>query len=66
MQSPPPYGFEPSLAEALDDPIIQQLMMSDGVSRAEVLHLMDYARQAARAQTVDWRPGLLPQGILPH
>lgn len=62
MQTPPPYGFEPSLAEALDDPIVQQLMISDGVSRADVLRLTSYARH----HLDDWRQGIAPEGVLPN
>lgn len=62
MQTPPPYGFEPSLAETLDDPIVQQLMTSDGVSRADVLRLTSYARHHLE----DWRPGVVTEGVLPH
>jgi succinyl-CoA synthetase alpha subunit len=52
MQSPPPYGFEPSLTEALDDPIIQQMMTSDGVSRDDVMRLVEPAREATT--TREW------------
>ena len=65
MQIPLPFGFEPSLAEALDDPIIQQVMSSDGVSRADVLRLMEDAREA-RTRGREWRPGVIPRGRLPQ
>jgi len=64
MQSLPPYGFEPSLNETLDDPIVQQLMISDGVSRADVLNLMSHARPSTVPE--DWMPGNMPEGVLPH
>lgn len=60
MQTLPPLGFEPSLSEALDDPIVQQLMSSDGVSRAEVVRLMALADAALRRR--EWRPDMRPPG----
>lgn len=58
MHSPTSSGFEPSLTEALDDPIIQKLMTSDGVSRTEVLRLMSLAEEAAHVR--DGHPGIPP------
>jgi hypothetical protein len=39
------YGFkELTLAEMLRDPIVQDLMRSDGVSRSEVRHIFSLRR----------------------
>lgn len=55
MHATPIYGPEPTLAELLDDPIVQQLMISDGVSRDDVLLLRNYAVEAARCGVGDVR-----------
>ena len=36
---------EPPLAQVLDDPLTQVLMLSDGVDLRELRHLIDAARQ---------------------
>jgi hypothetical protein len=35
---------EPSIAELLDDPVLQLLMARDGVGRADILGVVDAAR----------------------
>jgi hypothetical protein len=35
---------EPSLAELLDDPVLQLLMARDGINRADLLDVIDTAR----------------------
>lgn len=40
-----PYGGEPTLSEALNDPIVQQVMLSDGLTRGDVLRVLAEARQ---------------------
>jgi hypothetical protein len=40
---------EPSLAQVLDDPLTQVLMLSDGVDLSELRHLIDQARQRIAA-----------------
>lgn len=45
MIEPRTYGDEPTLAETLSDPIIQQMMISDGVTTGDVLQLVAIARR---------------------
>lgn len=40
---------EPPLAQVLDDPMTQVLMLSDGVDPRELRHLIDEARQRMAA-----------------
>lgn len=55
-----PFVDEPTLAETLDDPIVQQVMLSDGVSRGELLRLAALLRHAHR------RPSQQPEALRPH
>ncbi len=48
-----PYGSEPPLREALDDPIIQQVMLRDGVTRGDLMRLSAVARRSR--EDLEWR-----------
>jgi hypothetical protein len=39
MTTRPDFGFEPSLDEMLDDPVVQAVMARDGVDRAAIVGL---------------------------
>lgn len=39
MPTRPDFGFEPSLNEILDDPMVQAVMARDGVDRAAIVGL---------------------------
>ncbi len=53
MIEPRTYPDEPTLAETLSDPIIQQMMMSDGVTAGDVLRLVAIARRGFNVEDDD-------------
>lgn len=59
MIEPRTYGEEPTLAETLDDPIIQQMMLSDGVTPSDLLQLIAVARRGTPGD----EPGLSPRRV---
>lgn len=44
----PPSMEEPTLREMLGDPIMQRLMTSDGITKSQLLSLVDAARSRLR------------------
>jgi hypothetical protein len=52
-QSKHGYGCEPSLAEVLDDPLVQAVMARDGVERSEIEDLAQSVRRASWADEED-------------
>lgn len=61
-------GIEPSLAEVLDDPLVQLLMRRDRLQAAEVRRVIDAARRrlaAARANAAGAEPGAADPAVEP-
>jgi hypothetical protein len=48
---------EPPLAQVLDDPLTQVLMMSDGVDPRELRHIIEKARQRIAESEAPSPPG---------